>query len=210
MGGMVRRLRAYSAERRGAAAAEVAIWLIIMIWPFMNAVDFGYYVFQAMEVRQAAQASVDTAATLCGQSGLTPAASKCRSSNISPTLINEMTTAAHSTLLGSRVSFTAGTTAGNGDSQPFEGWYCNNSSGNLVVANSAANTATSLWLIQTGTPDTKPSDCTFTAANDADVPGDYVIATTKYQYTPLFKGLTLLSLFQGPSTIEKTAWMRIS
>lgn len=204
----VRRLKAYIAERRGAAAAEMALWLIIMIWPFMNVVDFGYYVFQAMEVRQAAQAAVDTASTMCGQSGRTPAASACQT--LTPTLLSEMTSAAHSTLLGSRVSFTAGTTAGGTDSAPFEGWYCNDSGGNLVVANSSLNTATALWFINGGNASSQPSNCTFTAANDADVPGDYVIATTTYNYTPLFKGLTLLTLFQGSSTIKKTAWMRIA
>ena len=204
----ITKLRAYFGERRGTAAAEMALWLVIMIWPFMNAVDFGYYVFQAMEVRQAAQAAVDTAATMCGQSGKTPAASQCQT--LSPTLLSEMTTAAQSTLLGTRVSFTAGTTAGNGDSAPFEGYYCNDSSGNLAIANSATNTPTAPWLISSGTPVSEPSNCAFTATNDADVPGDYVIATTKYQYTPLFKGLTLLSLFRSASTIEKTAWMRIA
>ena len=203
----MRRLIAYARDRRGAAAAEVAIWLIIMIWPFMNAVDFGYYVFQAMEVRQAAQSAVDTAATMCGQSGRTPAVSRCQT--LSPTLLSEMTTAARSTLLGTRVSFTAGTTAGNSDSAPFEGYYCNKASGNLAIANSAANTATTLGLINGGTPVSEPANCAFTATNDADVPGDYVIATTKYQYKPLFKGLTLLGLFRT-STITKTAWMRIA
>ncbi|HEY8054300.1 MAG TPA: TadE/TadG family type IV pilus assembly protein [Terriglobales bacterium] len=205
----MRRVQAYLHERRGTAAAEMALWLVIMIWPFMNAVDFGYYVFQAMEVRQAAQAAVDTAATMCGQSGKSPAASQCQT--LSPTLISEMTTAAQSTLLGTRVSFTAGTTAGNSDSAPFEGYYCNNSSGNLVVANSATNTATSPWLINGGTVATEPSNCAFTATNDADVPGDYVIATTTYNYKPLFKGLTLLTLFNGSVTkVTKTAWMRIA
>jgi len=208
MAGRVRRLRAYIVEHRGSAAAEMAIWLIVMIWPFMNAVDFGFYVFQAMEVRQAAQAAVDTAATMCGQSGRTPAASSCNILN--PTLLSEMTTAAQSTLLGTRVSFTAGTTAGNSDSAPYEGYYCNNSSGNLVIANSAANTASTPWLISSDSAGTEPVNCAFTANNDSDVPGDYVIATTKYQYTPLFKGLTLLSLFRSVSTIQKTAWMRIA
>ncbi len=106
------RLRAYGRDERGASAAELALWLVFMIWPFMNVVDLGYYLFQVMQVRAAAQAAADTAQTMCGQTGNVPAATSCTS------LTTQMTTSAHSTLLGTKVSFTTGTTAGASNSAP--------------------------------------------------------------------------------------------
>lgn len=200
----LRALRAYCRDERGASAVELALWLTFMIWPFMNVVDMGYYVFQVMQVRAAAQAAADTAQTMCGQVGKVPAATQCNT--LSPTLITEMTTAAHSTFLGSNVSFTTGTTAGASDSAPYEGYYCTNTSNTLVVATNTSDP----WLISGSNVATEPTDCSTAVGGDTDVPADYVIVTATYAYTPFFKNISLVSLFQANSTITQTAWMRIS
>lgn len=197
-------LRAYCLDERGASAVELALWLTFMIWPFMNVVDLGYYLFQVMQVRAAAQAAADTAQTMCGQTGKVPAATACNT--LSPTLTTEMTTAAHSTFLGNAVSFTTGTTAGASDSAPYEGYYCTGTSNTLVLA----TTTTNPWMITDTTTATEPNDCSTAVPTDADLPADYVIVTTTYDYTPLFKNISLISLLRVSSTITQTAWMRIS
>jgi hypothetical protein len=199
-----RGLRAYALDERGASGAELALWLTFMIFPFMNVVDLGYYVFQAMQVRAAAQAAADTAQTMCGQTAKVPAATQCNT--LSPSLTTEMTTAVHSTLLGSAVSFTAGTTAGASGSAPYEGYYCTNTSNALVLATNTTNP----WLITANAVATEPTDCSSAVTGNTDVPADYVVVTATYAYTPLFKNLSLVSLFQANSNITQVAWMRIS
>ena len=194
-----RGLRAYGRDERGASAAELALWVAFMIWPFMNVVDLGYYLFQVMQVRAAAQAAADTAQTMCGQTGNVPAATSCTS------LTTQMTTSAHSTLLGSNVSFTTGTTAGTSDSAPYEGFYCTNLTNTLVLATNTSDP----WLLS-GSAGTAPSDCHTAVTGDTDVPADYVIVTATYNYTPLFNNISLISLLRANSTITQTAWMRIS
>jgi hypothetical protein len=194
------RLRAYGLDERGAGVAELALWFTFMIWPFMNVVDLGYYMFQAMQVRAAAQAAADTAQTMCGQNAKVPAATTC--TNIS----TQMTAAAHSTLLGSAVSFTTGTTAGASGSAPYEGYYCTNTSNALVLATNTTNP----WLITANAVATEPTDCHSVVSGDTDAPADYVVVTATYAYTPLFKNISLVSLFRANSNITQVAWMRIS
>ncbi len=201
--GPLRGLRVYCLDERGASAVELAMWLTFMIWPFMNVVDIGFYLFQVMQVRAAAQAAADTAQTMCGQVGKVPAATQC---TFSPTLTQEMTTAAHSTLLGSAVAFTTGTTAGASGSAPYEGFYCTNLSNSLVLATNTTNP----WLLSASSIATEPSDCSTAVSGDTDVPADYVIVTATYAYTPFFKNISLVALFQANSNITQTAWMRIS
>lgn len=201
---LIRGLHAYGLDERGSSAAELALWVTFMIWPFMNVVDFGYYIFQAMQVRAAAQAAADTAQTMCGQTGKVPAATSCNT--LSPTLTTEMTTAAHSTLLGNAVSFTTGTTAGASNSAPYEGFYCTNTSNTLVLATNTTNP----WLITDSTTALEPQNCSSAVPTDLDFPADYVIVTATYAYRPLFKNISLVSLFRANSTITQTAWMRIS
>jgi len=200
----LRWLRTYGLDERGAGAVEFALWLTFMIWPFMNVVDLGYYLFQVMQVRAAAQAAADTAQTMCGQTGKVPAASACNT--LTPTLITEMTTSAQSTLLGTAVTLTTGTTAGVAGSAPYEGYYCTNTSNSLVLATNTSDP----WLITGSNIATEPTDCSTAVSGDTDLPADYVIVTTSYAYTPLFKNISLVSLLRVSSTITQTAWMRIS
>jgi len=198
--------RAYNLDERGASSVEFALWLTFMIWPFMNVVDLGYYAFQVMQVRAAAQAAADTAQTMCGQVGKVPAATQCNV--LDPSLTTEMTTAAQSTFLGSNVSFTTGATAGASNSAPYEGYYCTSLSNSLVLATNTSDP----WMITDPAANvaSEPTDCSTAVSGDTDVPADYVIVTATYAYTPLFKNISLVSLFQANSTITQTAWMRIS
>ncbi len=76
----------------------------------------------------------------------------------------------------------------------------------LVLATNTTNP----WLLSASSIATEPSDCSTAVTGDTDVPGDFVIVTATYAYTPLFKNISLISLLRSNSTITQTAWMRIS
>jgi hypothetical protein len=117
--GFLRRVRR---ETRGAAAAELAIWLLGIGFPLLNAVDVGFYVYKGTQVETAAQAAVDEAWHLCSTSSLLPATTKCTS------LSSNMTTAAQGqTGLGTAVTLNTAS----------EGYYC--SSTNALVLRGAVS-----------------------------------------------------------------------
>jgi hypothetical protein len=169
---------------------EFALWLLLLAYPTLNVVDLGFYVFKTMQVRQAAQAGAQTAESICGYNGKSPAATACTS--LTTTLI---TNSVQSTSLGTGVTLSSAN----------EGWYCNNTSGALVLAS-----GTSTWAAVGGTAATEPSSCNATVTGDTDLPGDYVLVSVSYAYVPLLKGAALLNVLTSNSTITQTAYMRIN
>src|ERR1700691_3271816 len=102
-------IRRWIKDRRGAAALEVALWLGFLIVPLLSVVDCGYYAFQAIQVRESAQAAAQAALQLCGPHALTfPAVTNCTGLN------SALLSAAQSTSLGTHVTITTGS----------EGYYC--------------------------------------------------------------------------------------
>jgi Flp pilus assembly protein TadG len=180
-----RGLGVYGSDERGASAAEFALWITVMALPILNTVDLGMYAFKSMQVREAAQAGAQAVEVKCGYAGNVPAATSCSGAS---TLIDS---AVQTTSLGSNVTATTKN----------EGYYCHNTSGALVAANSVSGS--NPWSIS-GTAGTGGS------CSNGDSPGDYVIVTTTYTYSPLFSSARLLSLFRASSTITQTAWMRIN
>jgi Flp pilus assembly protein TadG len=86
-----------------------------------------------------------------------------------------------------------GTTLGSGITQQgslTERWYCVNSAGALQDMAAAAS---------------KPSNCS--GAGGSGLPGLYVTVQATYTYQPIFPGLTIVAAL--PSTVTKTAWMRM-
>jgi hypothetical protein len=200
--------RAYRRDDRGNAAAEFAIWLVLLSIPTLNVVDAGFYAFQSMQVRAAAQAAAQTAESACGYAGKTPAATSCGLTT------SVLTSAIQSTSLGTKVclgdasavnSITgACKTATTGLPNPAEGWYCNDTSSALVFASPANAT----WSAVGNTATSEPTDCSATPGGGPDAPGDYVSVTVAYKYKPVFNAVSVVSLFQNP--IVKTAYMRIN
>ena len=107
-----------------------------------------------------------------------PATLKC------PNMNNAVTTAIRSTSLGNAVSFQAGS--------PSEGWYCVNSGGTLQYMADYAN---------------PPNDCTAAGVPTTE-PADYVKVQTTYDYSPIFPGLSVASVF--PAHILSTSYVRLS
>lgn len=170
--------RDYRHIQRGAAAAEFALILALLTVPMLSVIDFGIWLYQAMELDNAAQIAAQAAWAACSQSAQLPATVNC------PTLAGAVTAGAQSTTLGANVAVTSTT----------ENYYCvSGATGQLVVVGSF--------------PGNKPSDCS-AVGSAVDEPGDYIVVTASYTYTPLFAAITVASLLTTP--ITETAWMRLS
>jgi Flp pilus assembly protein TadG len=185
-------IRRWISDRRGAAALEIALWLGFLVVPLLNVVDVGYYAFQAIQVRESAQAAAQAALQLCGPYQLTfPAATNCTG------LSSAFTSAAQGTSLGTHVTVSTWS----------EGYYCMTTSGTLVQVGTvpAAETApnsngnNTCSSFDTG----KVTEFTGNGNNSSD----YLSVTASYTYKPLFKGLTIATLLTSP--ITATAIMRV-
>jgi Flp pilus assembly protein TadG len=112
-------------DERGAAAAEFALILTLLAIPILNVVDLGNYVYQRMELDNAAQVAAQAVWSAAGSANCkTPVTVSGNCPNLS-TIIS---TAMQSTPLGSNVSLSAKS----------ESYYCVNSSGALVSAGSVS------------------------------------------------------------------------
>ena len=196
----------YLRSTRGAAAAELALWLAVLFVPVLNVVDLGFYCFQAIQVRTAAQAAAQSAEELCGAKSQTtfPASQNCTG------LSSQLTAAAQSTSLGTQVTVVTATTA---TTYTTEGYYCSDASGVLTAtpADPATKktTPTNPWALNaaSSTITSFPADCTSVNAKNTGNPGDYLAVTVTYTYAPLFRGVSVANLFGG--AITQTSWIRL-
>jgi Flp pilus assembly protein TadG len=90
----------WAREERGAAAVEFTAWLLIVLWPLLNVVDLGLYVFQQMQVNNAGQAAVAQVFNNCGQTTVSPILTNCSSTKVT----NGANAGAYSTSLGTNVT----------------------------------------------------------------------------------------------------------
>ena len=185
MVGMLRKFhfqwRRYRSEQRGAAAAEFALVLTLLTIPILNVVDLAVYSWDKMQVDNAAQVAVQAAYATCNNSSKIPATPSSYAN--CPTMPAAVTMAAQSTRLGTGVTVTSTT----------ENFYCVNTSTNVLVT--------------VGTfPGTKPANCS-SVGSASDKPGDYVLITVSYTYTPVFSAVSIASTLVTP--ITRTAWMRL-
>jgi Flp pilus assembly protein TadG len=97
--------RAYVKDRAGAAAAEFALVLTLLIIPLLNAFDIGVYVYDRMQLDNAAQAAVQTAWAQCAPSGLVPATVNNNCTGLAAAMAATLKT----TPLGSDVTITSTT-----------------------------------------------------------------------------------------------------
>jgi Flp pilus assembly protein TadG len=172
-------LRRFRRDTSGGAAIEFGIAAIFLVLGALNAIDFGYYMYQRMEVEYAAQAGSQAAWKTCYDiTSMLPATKNCTGLN------NAITAAIQATSLATNVSLQSG--------YPAEGYYCANASGALQSVGSLAS---------------KPANCS-AAGNSAGSPGDYIQVAVSYPYAPLFPGVTVMSLW-GISSISTTSWMRL-
>ena len=173
---------AWLGDEGGAAALEFALWLMLLTPPLLSVIDTGLYVHRRMQVEEAAQVAAQMVWETCDTPAKLPATDVGHCPALT-TPVDRVTAAAQSTSLGPLVSVTSVT----------EGYYC-------------VNGAAALELVATP-PTAPPADCLAVGGSSA-APGDYVLTTVSYVYTPLFAGVSVGSAFTTP--IVRTAWMRLN
>ncbi|MGH6908634.1 MAG: TadE/TadG family type IV pilus assembly protein [Phenylobacterium sp.] len=180
--------RGFVSDTRGAATAEFVLWLAVIIVPFLSVIDLGVFAFQRMQLEIAGQAA---AQAVWGSCDMTKSPTRLPATRNCASLLSTITTAAQATSLGTSVTVPAGS--------PVEGYYCTNGSNALVVVGATGTIAAPLTA-------TRPNCSTVTPGSTTPA-GDYIQVTVNYPYTPVFAGVSLASLL--PSTITRTAWMRL-
>jgi len=112
-------------QQRGAAAAEVAIWAVILAPVIANVADVAFYAYDKMQVANAAQAGVQ--AGYAAWASCTSAASTSQCLGFSTAVSNAIT---HSSLIGGiSGSISQGTASGT------EQYYCASVSTGQLTAN---------------------------------------------------------------------------
>ena len=106
-----------------------------------------------------------------------PVTTKC------PAMGAAITQAIQSTSLGNVVKLQAGF--------PTDAYYCVNSGGTLQQVSDYA---------------TPPNNCS-AAGNAGTIPAEYVQIQTSYRYTPIFAGISIVSIL--PSSITSSSWVRL-
>jgi Flp pilus assembly protein TadG len=146
-------LGGYLKSHAGAAAAEFALVLTLMAVPLLNAFDIGSYVYDRMELDNAAQAAVQTAWAQCAPSGKVPATLNNNCAGLSAA----MTASARTTALGADVTITSTSEK-----------YCCPGAGTVTCSGAG------LGPVATTTP---------AACSSGQQPGDYIFITASYTYT---------------------------
>jgi Flp pilus assembly protein TadG len=112
-------------DQRGAAAVEIAIWALILAMPVLSIVDVGTYVYQRMQLENAAEMAVQAVWANCGPAYL-PATLRCSGMSAAAT------SAAQTTSLGTNVTISSTT----------EGYYCIAGDGSLTPTGGALSAGT--------------------------------------------------------------------
>ncbi len=168
---VITEVAAIKLDKRGASAIEFSLFAGLLSFGMLNMTDVSIYLYQRMEVENAAQMAVQAAWKTCDpNNGQVPATTKC------PGLTTAITNAVQSTSLGKKISLQSGS--------PAEGYYCLNNSDALQYVSDVSS---------------KPADCT--AAGKPNLqPGDYIKITTQFSYAPLFLDITVANNFATPIT----------
>ncbi len=168
-------VRVFKRRRSGVAALELAFIAPTLTLLVSNLYDFSAYVSDRMLVANAGQIGAQAVWQTCDPSQQ-PATTRCAG------LASALTTAVHSTSLGSSVSLASGS--------PNEGYYCINSSNVLQYMAGISS---------------KPADCS--GAGMAGVQaGDYITVQVSYTFTAQFP-LSIASTL--PTPIVMTSMLRI-
>ena len=166
-------------DTSGLATIEFAMASTVLMLSLLNGLEVARWSFQKMEVANAAHSAAHAAWNACDTKHL-PAKTKCAG------LTTAVNNGLQSTSLGTAVTLTS-------TSYPSEGYYCLTSAG--VLKREASYTAT------------KPANCS-AEGDTAHVPGDYLIISATYTYTPMFgTGLTVGSLL--PATLTSSSSIRL-
>jgi Flp pilus assembly protein TadG len=118
----------YLHDEHGAAAAETAIFVLVLAPIALNLVDLGVYVYKRMQVENAAQAGAQAAWATCTK----PPASATNC----PYIASAVTAAVQGTSLGTAVTWS------NSPASTDAGYYCPDGTNNAFVTSSSGATCT--------------------------------------------------------------------
>ena len=163
-------IAAFIRDTRGVAAVEFALVSVFMMGAILNTADVAAYVYQAMEVENAAQMAAQTAIQACTAAQV-PVTTNC------PNFAARITTAITSTSLGSAVTLQSGS--------PAEAWYCVNTSNTLV--NVGALNAKPANCAATGSTATIPSDFVVITVSYTYVPIMPGASVVSFLQTPIVR-----------------------
>lgn len=138
---LVDKLARLNGDQRGTAAIEFSVFAGLVSFAVLNTTDISIYMFQRMELQNAAQVGVQAAWKTCDIAHL-PATTNC------PGLTNAITKAVQSTSLGTGVTLQSGS--------PSEGYYCVNSSNALQRMSDVSSKPADCSAA--GNPTLQPSD----------------------------------------------------
>jgi Flp pilus assembly protein TadG len=162
-------------DQHGTSAIEFSFFVGLLSLAALNVADISIYMYQRMELENAAEMGAQAVWKTCDPSqGYLPATTNC------PGLTTAITQAMQSTSLGKKITLKSGS--------PTEGYYCVNSSGSLQYVSSVS---------------AKPADCT-AAGMPSLQPGDYIQVTASFAYSPLFADVTVAGKFATPITKTAT------
>ena len=100
--------KAFGQDRRGTAAIEFAFFVSFLSVATLNVAEISVYIYQRMQVENAAQMGAQAVWKTCNTSSLLPATTNCSG------MTTALTNSVQSTALGARVQ----------SSSPTEGYYC--------------------------------------------------------------------------------------
>jgi len=173
-------------DRRGAAAAEFALWTAALALPVLSTIDLATFAVRRLQVVQAGDAAAAAAWRVCDTAAKLPATQNC------PDLAQAVLAAAQATPLGEDVRLAEGS--------PQEGFFC-------VTADGDLQPASATWTIGDA-PASEPADCSTVEAGSAARAARYISVTVTYDYAPLFGAASVVRLL--PTRLTQTAWRRLA
>jgi Flp pilus assembly protein TadG len=187
---LLRSLKTFPRDVRGAAAAEFVLILPILLLPLVPMVDIGVFAVQRMQVDSASQAGVAAAWHVCDNPMMPANQTNCTAGG--GDLAAAVTAAIQSTNLATNVSLSA---------TPIVGYYCATDAGELT---SVSDT----WDIAATSAPSKPANCSSVITGSTTAPGQYIQVTVSAPYTPVFGALVAAGIL--PDTITRSSWRRIA
>lgn len=170
-------LKRLLADKSGVAGIEFTLVTTVLVYALLNGVEVARWSLQKMEMRNAVHSATQAVWRACDVKSL-PAKTNCTGLNTA------ISTGLQSTSLGTNVIQTTG--------YPTEAYYCVDGSGVLTQVGPITST--------------KPSDCA--GVGDAThKPGDYVMLSASYTYTPMVPNLTIGRFL--PTTLTATGSIRL-
>lgn len=160
-------VRAFLAETRGAASAELVLIISLLTIPMMSLVDIGVYVFERMQVQNGAQMAAQSLWATCPTNAYWPVSQFCSAGQ------SNATAGAQQTSLGTGVTVSSIT----------DGYYCMDSTGTPQAIGSTGDYSSPLT-------NNKPASCG-AGTWESTAPAEYVTVTVSYTYTPAFGSVSV-------------------